>query len=267
MLNKSLFVIGALAIVGAANAQVNHFFWTSGSQANLNTNALSPSTFGNGAGEVKAISSEYNQTTKELSYHANIAKTSDGKTADGFWLVMSKGPNPKGVAGELATFYFDASGEGTPKLSVYGYNGVNGSDSFKDGSPREGIQSPDRIKSASVASSYVKNLTKSIQADGSVTLGFKIDATTINNRPGVAGWEGAQFSNSIGLWFHPTQGTQASYDPNGYLSTFSYRSSGWVDTDNLCTGSGPAPVPEPASMAALGLGLAGLLKRKRNKKS
>jgi hypothetical protein len=262
---KSIFIIGALAIVGAANAQLNHFFWTSGAQSNLNTNAIEASAFGDSAGKVNAISSEYNKTTKEFSFGANISKTADNKTANGFWLVISNGPNPKGTAGQLAAYYFDASTSGAPKLSVYGYNGINGDDSYKDGSPAAGVQAADKIKSANVASSYVKNLYKTTNADGSVNLGFKVDASTINNRPGLAGWEGSQFDNSIGFWFHPTQDTQTSYDAAGYLTNFTYSKAGYVDTKDLCALPGAAPVPEPATMAVLGLGLAGFLRKKRSK--
>ncbi len=82
------------------------------------------------AGHINSVSTSFNSANNQLSYYANIGGAGSPQ-ANGFWLAMSPGPNPKQQAGEIAIFYFDASQAGTPKLTVYGYNGVNGDNSWR----------------------------------------------------------------------------------------------------------------------------------------
>ncbi len=54
--------------------------------------------------------------------------TSNGLLAEGRWLIGSDGENPKSNADEYAIFYLDGLNK---KVSIYNYDGVNGSDSCK----------------------------------------------------------------------------------------------------------------------------------------
>ncbi len=94
-------------------------------------------------------------------------------------------------------------------------------------------------------------------------MGFDINASGINNHsplyPGPGDWTGAEYGANIGIWFHPVTGLSTSYD-NGYLSSLTYTTGGWLDINNRNT------VPEPGTMLVLGLGGLGILARRRRAK-
>lgn len=258
-----------LVVAAAANAQVNHFFWSNGTIAGTsgkNTDSLNTKDFNESAGKVNFISAEDNNTKGTFSFDANFSRNSQGKTPNAFWLVVSNGPNPKGTPGELVAFYFDAS-KSKPVVSAYGYNGVNGDNSYKDGSPAAGIQTPDRIVSSITNTSWLNRVSFGTDAAGNRTLGFDVDQAILNNyKPkngNPADWDGVNFSSKFGLWFHPVTDASTSYDAQGFLTNFTFDKQGWVDFSDKKTKSGPSPVPEPASMAVIGLGIAGLVRRKR----
>lgn len=267
---KSVLGLGCLTVAAASNAQLNHFMWTDGSingvPASTNTDPNVQATwFGNGAGNTRLISATDNDTNKTFTFNTAIDKSS-GSTANAFWLAVSSGPNPKGIAGELAMFYFDGTGSGAPKVTAYGYNGENGFTSYMDGSPAAGTQAPVKIASSLVNPNFVKSSNYTATdpgAGGYTTMGFTIDTTVIDNFNGGSNWAGMDFSNNIGIWYHPVTGANTSYGSDGYLTNFSFSANGWVDLENAKTSNGSAPVPEPASLAAIGLGLVGLVKRKR----
>ncbi len=241
------------------------------------------------AGQLTGVTASYNAATQRLAWAASFAPNAHGTTPDGFWLALNDGPNPKGTAGELPIFYFDASKSTGPILTAYGYNGENGNTSYYDGSPAAGTQSPDRIFSSLLSGNGIYDLTYTRAADGTVTMGFDIDATTVNGynpiNPGANPWDGADFNSQVGVWFHPTAGTQTSY-ASGYLSSFAFSSQGWLDNSNsranpcssvsdtdggvpggsdACGGSPGNTVPEPATAALslLALPALALLRRKR----
>lgn len=179
--------------------------------------------------------------TWESTFQVN---PNNGRLADGAWLVVSEGPNPKGDVQEYTMFYLDGENE---KVSLYTYNGRNGSNSWKDKN-----------------STFLGEISLTVNNDvaGERTFSFSHDMTDINVRQDLGDdWKGTLFGDSIGIWFHGVDGLDADYDANGRLSKFSYNSQGWYDTAYQDTET----VPEPG--IALGLGLAGLLAIRQRKRS
>ncbi|MDB6119364.1 MAG: hypothetical protein JWO08_3145, partial [Verrucomicrobiaceae bacterium] len=92
------------------------------------------------AGHIDSLLSTYDDTSHQLSFEVSVSGTGD-PIADSYWLVLSNGPNPKGLSDQLPIYYldgsasFDANGNSTgvaPTLSAYAYNGQNGFTSFSD---------------------------------------------------------------------------------------------------------------------------------------
>ncbi len=168
----------------------------------------------------------------------------NGRLADGAWLVVSEGPNPKGDVQEYTMFYLDGKNE---TVSMYTYNGVNGSNSWKDKN-----------------SIFLGELDLVVNNDiaGERTFSFSHDMTNINSRQDLGdAWKGTFFGDSIGIWFHGVDSLDAAYQSqDGSLSKFSYNSQGWYDTSYQDTET----VPEPG--LAVGLGLVGLLATARQRK-
>ena len=221
----------------------------------------------------KSMTAEYDPGTKRFKWDFT-----SGTQTNGYWLVLSPGPNPKGHAGELAIVYLDAkaltaNSTITPTLTVYNYNGLNGISSYMDGNPAVGgNQTPDRIFSSLNASTARAIMQLSATAT-STTRRFvlELDASLIQNHtplyPNPAGddWTGLAFGSQMGTWFHPTAGLNTAYgtDPNNpnfnYLTNFTYTQQASFDTTNLTT----QWVPTPGAVALLGLaGLAGVRRRR-----
>lgn len=225
----------------------------------------------NGGGVINDAQAVFNTVSKKFAFSANFGNVpnSSAKT-QGFWMAVSPGPNPKGHAGELAIFYMDAStidgiNNKNATLSVYAYNGVDGSTSFSDGTGSGGT--PDRIATSKTSQSWINSLTMMQNQNGTRTFSFDIDATAINSHipthPGPGGpaeWTGCAFGQNIGVWFHPVAGLTTDYRTDGFLKKFDYSKQGWLDGSNFKT------TPEPASMIALALGAVAML-RKRSRKA
>lgn len=204
----------------------------------------------------KQIKTSFDDESDLLTWSSTFsANPNSGKLANGAWLVLSEGPNPKGYVQEYTMFYMDGVNN---KLTAYAYNGVNGSNSWADNGYGE---------ESDFIGSWDLNVSES--ADGSErTFSFDLDMTDINNNnvDGVDlgdSWKGTFFGEEVGVWFHGVENVQASYDidGSGKLTQFQYDSQGWFDAKDLAT----TKVPEPgavASLAMMGLLGAKVLRRK-----
>ena len=189
------------------------------------------------AGKNSHIKTTFNSNTDILTWSSTYTYDPNSTTslAEGAWLVLSDGENPKNNADEYAIFYLDGINE---KVSIYNYDGVNSANSYK----YENFLGSDDL-------TVINNGNER-------TFEFSIDMSDINDD--TAGlfddntWKGAAFDENIGIWFHGAGGLTTQYnnnDLNDGLHTFSYTNQSWYDTSNQTA----TAVPEPGSMAALGL--------------
>ena len=228
------------AIAGVASATPYRFDW----------DGVTAGGISNAAGKVNTIKIEYDTVSQAYSFESTIKKHG-GRLADGFWLVTSAGPDPKGIVNELPIFYFDGSGA-TPTLSVFNYNGQNNSNSW---------QNPGQLIAKFTGSAVSK-----INVDANTrTFKFNIPGAAINSFVPPTGdptqWDGLKFGSKLGLWYHPVDDLTTNYSNNGTLNRFDYSTQGWVDGSNYTT----EIVPEPATMLALAAGIAAMARKRRNK--
>ncbi len=221
-----------------------------------------------GAGDIDSIGTTYDSATHELTFQTSV--TGNGTyTPNGFWVVLSDGPNPKGISDQLPIVYldasksFDAAGAFTgiePTLSAYAYNGQNGFTSYS--TPGVGLIS-------SLGSNW--NAANVVTASGDATnrtFSFSIDTSLLDNASAVgtiyaadgqafnpANWEGAGYNSQIGVWFHATDtgGVDPTYNASGYLTSATYAAQSGVDNSY----QGTTVVPEPSS--ALLFAIAGMV--------
>lgn len=196
------------------------------------------------AGRTTIVRSTFNATTKRLTWEATF-RAENGVLPNGFTLAVNDGPNPNGLPGQLALFYFDCSGTGPiadPVLTVYGYNGQNNPNSFKDGDGNSANDpNPDVILSSLTDAGWVNALTCRNNDDGTRTIGFDINVIDICEHvpafPNSMGepWTGAQFDESFGFWFHPFRLTDVNYNDMGFLTLWNFDRQGWVDVANEVT--------------------------------
>lgn len=241
----ALLSVGAVS--AAANADLYVWDWDAGvdGTSGLNMNG----------GEFSSIHAEYNSDTQRFLWDVTFAD----QITDGYTLAVNNGPNPKGHAGELGLIYFDATGADA-RVTAYAYNGVNSMNSYKDGSPTSGTQTPDMILAASMVDSTMLNHSSVMEAsvvdgmDGSRRMMLEMDASVINGHTpeypgpdGIEEWTGVQFAELLGLWMHPLKNLSTSYNEDGTLSQWS-GSQGWFDGSNFET------VPTPGAAVLLSLG-------------
>ena len=160
--------------------------------------------------------------------------------------------------GELAIVYFDASSLAAPKLTAYGYNGENASNSWSDGNGSvAGTPPGDLIKGTGDAAGFINSISaQDVNVPGTGVrrvMSFDIDATDLVAHAPLypttgVDWSGTGFGSLVGVWFHPVKSFSATYTGGkGGLNSLQLGSEGYLDGSNLL-------VPAPGAMALLGLG-------------
>jgi len=209
-------------------------------------------------GAISSVASSFTPSTQQFTFTVNYSN----QLAQGFWLAVSPGADPKGHAGELALMYFDARTLNAPVLTIYNYNGENGGSSYFDGSPASGTQTPGRI--ASTLNGFAATMTAANAGSGRV-FSISFDASVVNSYvpqfpgpDGIEEWTGVEFGSKFGIWFHSFRNLSASYGSNGFLNNWG-GTQGWVDVANIDT----TKVPAPGAIALAGLG--GLVATRRRR--
>jgi hypothetical protein len=252
---RSIVSVAALALCAGA-AQADTFVWN----WDVSQGAMGGG-INNSGGKFESIQASFDNVTNRFTWNITFSD----QIADAFTLAVNNGPNPKGEAGELALLYFDWNDKSTAnaKVTAYGYNGKNSTDSWKDGDGNAaGTQSPDIIHSLNDTSWINKATAKNVGSKRVFEL--DVNASTINGwspkYPGSGPWTGLKFDNKLGLWLHAfdTANPGIVYK-NGKISDFGYKKEGWFDGSNIIT---VVPLPAPVAMGLAGLvGVAALRRR------
>ena len=206
------------------------------SQAGLYEYKANPRMGGQIGQQVEEIRSTFDSGAQKFTWDVDF--TSNSSPVDGFWLVVNNGPNPKqSDTNELAIIYGDLE---TGIASTYVYNGKNSADSIRN--PMILLQ------------------TDTFNASSG---GFSLDISTALINAWISpssNYTGIAFDEAIGVWFHPSIGSNFSFNANGDIVDYSYTGQGWIDFSNGTA----VQVSSPATLALLGLSLLGMgaLRRK-----
>lgn len=187
----------------------------------------------------------YCPLTQQLDF--SVTYTANNSIPEGFWFVLSDGPNPKDGGGQYPIFYFDAAaGSGPANLSAYVYNGQNGATSHLEAGSFLG----------SSRSSPALSATASFLGS-QASFAFSADVSGINSAIVGPDWEGTGFEQNLGIWYHTvTFDSPPTYNSDGSLSAFNLRAADFFDISNGNT------IPEP-SLALLGFFSSLLLLRRQ----
>ena len=232
-MNKFPPIVLLLACSSAAHALPIYSYTTD----NLEGDLLSTTPKGgvnSKAGDVFSLDTSYDVGEQIFTWNYKARPGKHGKVNDGFWLVVSDGPNPKGDVDEYAILYGDLN---EARITAYVYSGQNNKNSYKN--------------SGNFLESF-ENAIASSEDSGVTSVSISISTDHINNYfPGNANWDGLAFGNEIGIWFHPTANSMFSYGTYGHLESFSAHTNGWYDTRAALL----TTVPEPATIALLSIGV------------
>jgi len=134
---------------------------------------------------------------------------------DGFWLVVTGGENPKGDGVSNAILYGDTVNN---RITAYTYDGTNSADSYENGTF---LGSYDNV-----FSSGGEHPTRGYD----LTM-FSLDVSGINNALG-AGFDGIQFGDEAGIWFHQSAGSDFTYGSDGSITDYAFDTQMWLDRGN-----------------------------------
>lgn len=236
-IKASLLIIAISVLLSSAPAFATTFTF---SRDNLPGH---PSLINDLAGKTKSITTTFNNNTNLLTLSLDYAPNADGINANGAWVMLSDGANPRNQTGKYAIFYLD---ETSKKVSIDEYDGAKKSGSWK--SPGNFLGSTGLVVS---------------ESNGVKKFNFAMDMTKINSLSTLGSdWKGAAFNNKIGDWAHGVNASEVKLTDKGMLSAFKHGKASFYDVDNLET----TAVPEPASAAAIGLfsAAAAFAKRKQS---
>lgn len=199
------------------------------------------------AGKIESVYARYDAENSLLSWETTLSRHR-GQLYNGFWLVISDGPNPKRHVDEYAILYGDAVNN---RLTAYVYDGKNSARSWR--------RNP-------FIHSYEGVLNVSNDARQR-SIGFSdLDVSIINEFIDSPAWDGVAFGEQIGVWFHPVLLKRSRYLEDGALSRFRYKRQGWYDIANHTAYAVPAPGSQVLLLVAL-MGLilvtAGLRKKQK----
>lgn len=244
-MKKFVCAAAALALAGAAQAGVVWQYDRDGAGFAADAN----DGVNHAAGQVSQVSASFDTNLQKFTWNVSF---NDGVASNtqGYWLVVSPGPVPRGTADEFAIMYFDARNLAAPTVSVYRYNGLNDASSY--------LNPADLF--ATTRQAGQTTITASASETGTArTFNLMVDATAINALfPGqVPDWKGIQFGQNIGFWFHPVANLVSSYSGNN-LTFFGGSPIGWYD------GRDGRTVPTPGSLALVGLAGLAAIRRRRN---
>ena len=181
------------------------------------------------AGITKSIKTSYAKDTNLFTWSSTYQKNKSGALAEGLWLVANGGANPKDSNDGLAIYYLDGKEK---KVSIYEYDGKNGSNSFHKPGNLLGSTTLDVLDNGNEK-----------------TFSFAFDTDDFNlSKVTNPDWKGTVFGQKVGLWVHGVTGLETAYNGEN-LTKFAYKSQSWYDSDYEDT----TAVPEPASAAAVGL--------------
>ena len=180
-------------------------------------------------GFMSGMTMTYNDLAETLRFAGTIAHPSNGPT-NFFEFAVDGGPNPSG-SGDLAMFYVDFTA-GAPIVTVYAYNALGAFSSHVDGSTAAGVQPPDVIDSSLLNPNLIVAQSWS-NSGGQLVWDLTFDVAGVNSHAPaygpLLGWDGAQFGDEFGLWFHPATEVTTAYS-GGFVSNLTWGPYGWFDT-------------------------------------
>lgn len=249
--------VATLVVTGAAQATLFTWNFTAGQPQPPGHYVQSDA-----GGAIDSITATFNDATEQLTFNVNFSD----RITDGFYMGMNNGSLPNSRPGQIALLYFDAGdvfdGDAGSNvfMTAYGYNGANDGTTFRDGdSSVPGDQPPDLIRGIT-DTSWINSLTAAdVVLPGGINgrrFTFSIDAGPINSHvplyPDLGSpWYGIGFDGLLGVWYHPFDVFDVTYNAQGGINTWGWGPQGWLDGDHFDT-----IVPAPG---AAGIGLAGTL--------
>lgn len=139
-------------------------------------------------------------------------KFRDDGDKDGFWLVVSDGPNPKKNANEYAILYGDREAN---RITAYTYDGENNANSFQTGTFLGTYENAFAAAGTHPTQGY--DLTM-----------FKLDVAAINGAFGGE-WDGVAQGEQSGIWFHQSADSNFTYGADGEITGYNFGSQMFVD--------------------------------------